>query len=262
MKIRWVNYQMKRRDKNTQEGGSPGWMTTYSDLVTLLLCFFVLLYSMSQLDIARFEAVAESYRNRVIFFDGSPSKIDFEQTGESATIREPNKDIEKDNILDPDRVTSNQRSLEELLNEVEGFLEENQLRDVISANRTDQGVVLILQERILFDSGQAELKPDGLPFLDKISLLLSKIPNYVRVEGHTDNRPISTVQYPSNWELSGARASSVIRHILDSGEFNPSRFIAAGYGDTRPIVPNTSSENWQKNRRVEIVILELSEGQN
>src|SRR5690606_8321240 len=119
-----------------------------------------------------------------------------------------------------------------------------------------------LQERILFDSGQAELKPDGLPFLDKISLLLSKIPNYVRVEGHTDNRPISTVQYPSNWELSGARASSVIRHILDSGEFNPSRFIAAGYGDTRPIVPNTSSENWQKNRRVEIVILELSEDQN
>ena len=253
---------MKRRDKNTQEGGSPGWMTTYSDLVTLLLCFFVLLYSMSQLDIARFEAAAESFRNRVIFFDGSPSKIDFEQTGESATIREPNKDIEKDNILDPDRVTSNQRSLEELLNEVEGFLEENQLQDVISANRTDQGVVLILQERILFDSGQAELKPDGLPFLDKISLLLSKIPNYVRVEGHTDNRPISTVQYPSNWELSGARASSVIRHILDSGEFNPSRFIAAGYGDTRPIVPNTSSENWQKNRRVEIVILELSEGQN
>ena len=253
---------MKRRDKNTQEGGSPGWMTTYSDLVTLLLCFFVLLYSMSQLDIARFEAAAESFRNRVIFFDGSPSKIDFEQTGESATIREPNKDIEKDNILDPDRITSNQRSLEELLKKVEGFLEENQLRDVISANRTDQGVVLILQERILFDSGQAELKPDGLPFLDKISLLLSKIPNYVRVEGHTDNRPISTVQYPSNWELSGARASSVIRHILDSGEFNPSRFIAAGYGDTRPIVPNTSSENWQKNRRVEIVILELSEGQN
>lgn len=253
---------MKRRDKNTQEGGSPGWMTTYSDLVTLLLCFFVLLYSMSQLDIARFEAVAESFRNRVIFFDGSPSKIDFEQTGESATIREPNKEIEKENILDPDRITSNQRSLEELLKKVEGFLEENQLRDVISANRTDQGVVLILQERILFDSGQAELKPDGLPFLDKISLLLSKIPNYVRVEGHTDNRPISTVQYPSNWELSGARASSVIRHILDSGEFNPSRFIAAGYGDTRPIVPNTSSENWQKNRRVEIVILELSEGQN
>lgn len=253
---------MKRRDKNTQEGGSPGWMTTYSDLVTLLLSFFVLLYSMSQLDIARFEAVAESFRNRVIFFDGSPSKIDFEQTGESATIREPNKEIEKENILDPDRVTSNQRSLEELLKEVEGFLEENQLRDVISANRTDQGVVLILQERILFDSGQAELKPDGLPFLDKISLLLSKIPNYVRVEGHTDNRPISTVQYPSNWELSGARASSVIRHILDSGEFNPSRFIAAGYGDTRPIVPNTSSENWQKNRRVEIVILELSEDQN
>lgn len=253
---------MKRREKKPQGGGSPGWMTTYADLVTLLMCLFVLLYSMSQIDVAKFEAVAESFRNRVIFFDGSPSTIDFEPTSDSATIRDQNPDIEKENFLDSDGFTSNQRSLQELLREVEGFLEENQLQDVISANRTDQGVVLILQERILFDSGQAELKPDGLPFLDKISLLLSKIPNYVRVEGHTDNRPISTVQYPSNWELSGARASSVIRHILDSGEFNPSRFIAAGYGDTRPIVPNTSSENWQKNRRVEIVILELSEGQN
>lgn len=133
---------------------------------------------------------------------------------------------------------------------------------MISANRTDQGVVLILQERLLFDSAEADLKPEGEPFLDKVALLLNNIPNYVRVEGHTDNRPIATRQYPSNWELSGARASSVIRHILASGDYNEQRFIAAGYGDTRPIVPNDSVENLQKNRRVEMVILELPEGPN
>jgi len=247
---------MKRREKKPAKGGSPAWMTTYSDLVTLLLCFFVLLYSMSQLDIARFEAVAESFRNRVIFFEGSPSAIDFEPS------REQEADLEKENFIGSEGFTQNQMSLEQLLSEVEGFLEENQLQDVITANRTDQGVVLILQERILFDSAEAELKAEGEPFLDKVALLLSNIPNYVRVEGHTDSRPISTRQYPSNWELSGARASSVIRHILDSGEFNAERFIAAGHGDTRPIVPNDSVENLQKNRRVEIVILELTEGPN
>ena len=257
-----MTYQMKRREKKPAEGGSPAWMTTYSDLVTLLLCFFVLLYSMSQIDVARFEAVAESFRNRIIFFEGSPSKIDFESTSDSATAREQDPDLEKDNFIGSEGLTPNQRSLEELLTVVEGFLEENQLQDVITANRTDQGVVLILQERLLFDSGQAVLKSEGEPFLDKVALLLSNIPNYVRVEGHTDDRPISTRQYPSNWELSGARASSVIRHILASGDFNEQRFIASGYGDTRPIVPNDSSDNWQKNRRVEIVILELSEGPN
>ena len=259
--IRWVTYQMKRREKK-KVGSGAGWMTTYSDLVTLLLCFFVLLYSMSQIDIAKFEALAESFRNNNVIFDNNSSPIDFENTTDSATIRDQGEDLEKDNFLGADGLTSNQKSLEELLVEVEGFLEQNQLQDVISANRTDQGVVLILQERLLFDSAEADLKPEGEPFLDKVALLLNSIPNYVRVEGHTDNRPIATRQYPSNWELSGARASSVIRHILASGDYNEQRFIAAGYGDTRPIVPNDSVENLQKNRRVEMVILELSEGPN
>lgn len=252
---------MKRREKKPPKG-SPAWMTTYSDMITLILVFFILLFSMSQIDVARFEALAESFRNRNIIFENNSSAIDFENTIDSATIRDQGEDLEKDNFLGADGLTSNQKSLEELLVEVEGFLEQNQLQDVISANRTDQGVVLILQERLLFDSAEADLKPEGEPFLDKVALLLNNIPNYVRVEGHTDNRPIATRQYPSNWELSGARASSVIRHILASGDYNEQRFIAAGYGDTRPIVPNDSVENLQKNRRVEMVILELSEGPN
>lgn len=252
---------MKRREKKTPKG-SPAWMTTYSDMITLILVFFILLFSMSQIDVARFEALAESFRNRNIIFENNSSAIDFENTIDSATTRDQDADLEKENFIGAEELTPNQKSLEELLTEVEGFLEENQLQEVISANRTDQGVVLILQERLLFDSAAATLKPEGEPFLDKVALLLNNIPNYVRVEGHTDNRPISTRQYPSNWELSGARASSVIRHILASGDFSEQRFIAAGYGDTRPIVTNDSAENLQKNRRVEMVILELSEGPN
>ena len=258
--MRWVSYPMKRRSrrKKPAESGSPAWMTTYSELVTLLLCFFVLLYSMSQIDVARFEAVAESFRNRPIFFEGS-SAIDFDYTNENATIRDRGdiEDLAKDHF-DVEAITSNERSLESLLSEVEGFLEEHNLQEVISANRTAEGIVLILQERILFDTSEATIKAEAEPFLDKIALLLENIPNEIRVEGHTDNRQISTTQYPSNWELSGARASSTIRHLVEIGGFDQDRFTSVGYDETRPIAPNDSEENWQKNRRVEIVILKLS----
>src|SRR5690625_1007864 len=139
--MRRVNYQMKRREKKPPSGGSPGWMTTYGDLVTLLLCFFVLLYSMSQIDIARFEAVAESFRNRSIFYDGS-SAIDFEQTTDSATIRDQGEydDMMKGEGVFSDTLRQNETSLEELLREVESFLEENGLEETISANLSDEGV--------------------------------------------------------------------------------------------------------------------------
>lgn len=260
---------MKRREKKPPKG-SPKWMTTFSDLMTLILVFFILLFSMSAIDASRFEAVAESFRNRMIF-DGFPSTLDMEHPTENSN---PNQQQEgatdfKNNLFDEevddlDELTEHEfdqeednDTLDELLAEIEGYLEENQLQDVISANRTDQGVVLILQERLLFDSAEASIKSEGEPFLGKVALLLENIPNEVRVEGHTDNRPISTFQFPSNWELSSARASSVIRYIVSNHDFEEERFISVGFGDTRPVAPNDSPTNWARNRRVEIVILEL-----
>ncbi|GAA5416371.1 chemotaxis protein LafU [Paraliobacillus ryukyuensis] len=263
---------MKRRKKKIDKG-APKWMTTFSDMMTLILVFFILLFSMSQIDKVKFEAVAESFRNRMIF-DTYPSPLKMDHPTENSEPREENEGAEerlnnlsaseaesennKDEPKNSQVMDENQDSLDELLAEVRTFLRENDLENTITANRTDQGVVLILQERVLFDSGEAELKSSGKPFLQKVGLLLSNIPNEVRVEGHTDDRPISTMQYPSNWELSGARASRVIRYIADESNLEESRFIAVGYGDTRPIVKN-SEENWSKNRRVEIVILELDE---
>lgn len=256
---------MKRPEKKVKKG-APAWMTTFSDMMTLILVFFILLFSMSQIDAARFEAVAESFRNRMIF-TGFPSNLDMQNPTENSN---PNQNQEgatdfKNNLFDQDvddldeSTEDNKEELDELLQEVEGYLEENNLQDVISANRTDQGVVLILQERVLFETAEANVKSEGEPFLDKVGLLLTNIPNEVRVEGHTDNRPISTTVYPSNWELSGARASSVIRFILEKHNLDQERFIAVGYGDTRPIAPNDSVENWRRNRRVEIVILEIGQ---
>lgn len=253
-----------RRPNKKQPKGSPRWMTTYSDMITLILVFFILLFSMSQIDLVKFEAVAESFRNRVIF-DHYPSTIPMEHPSESPELREGSKDF-RENFFDreddgdlSEYEVNDAESLDDLLAEIQAFLRENDLENDITANRSEQGVVLILQERILFDSGEANIKPSGEPFLDQVGLLLKNLPNKVRVEGHTDNRPISTMQFPSNWELSAGRASSVIRHILESNDLEENRFIAVGYSDTRPIVENDSPENWSKNRRVEIVILELSQ---
>ncbi|WP_079530542.1 flagellar motor protein MotS [Halobacillus hunanensis] len=229
------------RRKKTEQKGSPKWMTTYADMITLILVFFILLFSMSQVNLVKFDAIAQSFQNRMIL-EFYPSPVE--------------DDHPKD-LTDPEHTADQSSSLDELLKEVNQYLESHQLKDTISASRTDEGIVLVLQEQLLFSSGEAAILESGKPFLNKMGTLLAAIPNDVKVEGHTDNRPISTFKYPSNWELSGARAGSVIRYLLSNTEdIKQSRFTAAAYADTRPMVPNNSVENWSKNRRVEIVILD------
>lgn len=219
--------------------GAPLWMVTYSDLVTLILVFFVLLFSMSQIDLVKFRVIAESFRDRQIL-DFNPSIIPLDELPEGE---------EKEENIDHE-----EKNLQSLLTEIQQFLAENGLEDVIVANRTERGVVLVLDEQVLFETGDATIIGGQNDFLDKVGTMLKGMTNLVKVEGHTDNRPITTFRYPSNWELSAARSSSVIRYLVDKFDLDPARFIAIGYGDTRPIVPNDGPENWAKNRRVEIVI--------
>ncbi|UFT98060.1 flagellar motor protein MotB [Radiobacillus kanasensis] len=256
---------MKLRQKEKKNKGAPKWMVTYADMVTLVLVFFILLFSMSQLDMVKFQELAESFRNRMIF-DAYPSVV----SNENPTNEEKQEEAGQDEVLDdpvekqPVAVPEEEvDSLDQLLQLVNAFIKENNLEATVTANRRQEGVELVLQEKVLFDSGEAEIIEAGRPLLDRIATLLKNVPNKIKVEGHTDNRPISNFRYPSNWELSGARASSVIRYLEDNHQFQGSKFEASiGYGDTKPIVPNTSSENWSKNRRVEIVILQQVENSN
>lgn len=249
----------RRRVRKNNDKGAPKWMVTYSDMVTLILVFFILLFSMSQIDSVKFQAVSESFRNRMIM-DFMPSMVPADHPSESTNNLDSDKDIDEIDFSNnlPSKIDKDNEEdpLDSLVADVEKFLNENELNDVITATRTERGVVLVLQESILFESGEAEIIESGKPFLKRIGSLLSSIPNYVKVEGHTDSRPISNMIYPSNWELSGARSSSVIRYLIEENDYEESRFSAVGYGDTRSLVPNTSAENWSKNRRVEIVILE------
>ncbi|MBG9445871.1 flagellar motor protein MotS [Cytobacillus firmus] len=232
---------MRRRRRSPKPPkGAPIWMVTFSDLVTLILVFFILLFSMSQIDLMKFQAISDSFRDKQVL-DFQPSIIPAENQGEM----EENTEKEGSGQFD---------SLDELQMEIQSFLDVNGLEEVIVANRTERGVVLVLQEQVLFESGEASLIESSYPFLDKVGTLLANMPNLVKVEGHTDDRPITTYRYPSNWELSAARASTVIRYLTEGHNLDSHRFMAIGYGETRPIVPNSGPENWEKNRRVEIII--------
>lgn len=232
---------MKRRRRPApQSPGAPKWMVTFSDLITLILVFFILLFSMSQIDIVKFRTIADSFQQRQIL-EFYPSVIPFDNPSAEPEVESgEGREAEQD--------------LNSLLSNIQSYLKENELTDVVVATRSERGVVLVLQEQALFASGEATVLPDAYPFLDKVGGLLSEIPNFVKVEGHTDNRPINTYRFPSNWELSSARASSVVRYLITTEDLDPKRFIAVGYGDTRPVAPNDKVENLQKNRRVEVII--------
>ena len=124
----------------------------------------------------------------------------------------------------------------------------------INVRYSNQGTHITFEDFLLFSFGKADINPGGLAFLEKMAALIQKIPYPVRVEGHTDNVPIHTVRYPSNWELSIARAVSVVKYFAESGRINPQRLSAVGDGQTRPLVPNDSPANRTRNRRVEIVL--------
>jgi len=254
---------MRRRMRKKENSGAPKWMVTYSDMVTLVLVFFILLFSMSQIDLHKFESITQSFQSRAVL-DFLPSTVPADDefpsnngTGGSGVIADDEK--EEPNLEDLMEYLEDWEKKAEVNNrlytDVQDFLHTEELGDVISATQTDEGVILVLQDNILFDPGKAEILDSGRDFLNKVAHLINDITNIVRVEGHTDNRPMSSYRYPSNWELSGARAGSVVRYLIEEHGIDEERFLIAGYGETRPVAPNDTAENQSKNRRVEIVIL-------
>lgn len=254
----------KRKDKKKEnQAGSPAWMATYSDLMSLLLTFFILLFSMSSVSEERFKDVADSLRVALIgsssdaILDGSGDTIgddildDYGDAGEQEEV-EPEEIIGDDPSVDPNYVPEEVVTLYDTVN---GFLEEEGLNADVTLSRDQDGVYIDIQEAILFDSGRAELKTNGQETLGQLANLFTLFDNEIIVEGYTDNVPMNNRQFPSNWELSTGRALSVLRYLSETYDINPSRLSARGYGEHRPIVPNDSDENRAMNRRVNIVIV-------
>ncbi len=237
---------VRRRIRDDNAPRSSPWLNTYADMVTLLMTFFILLFAMSILNQSKFMSVMGSLQGAFGILEGAQPKI-FDP-----------KDILPSPEADLNLVEMELAHLEKM---GEAFLEElrqESLADLVSTKLEERGLVLRLADSLLFDLGSADLRMDAGPVLNKVGELISGIPNPVKVEGHTDNWPISTEKFPSNWELSTGRAASVVRFLLANFDVYGGRLQAGGYGEHHPIDTNGTVQGRQKNRRVDIIILRAS----
>lgn len=258
--------------------GAPAWLATFADLMSLLLCFFVLLLSMASMDLAKFKAAAGSMKeafgvqrelvldqipmgNSVIeqhFSPGEPTPTPLDEIRQSSEGQVEQLDQNAD-ILERAR----QKLVEDKLNEIEEqadkirqALAEEIEQGVISVERKGFKIVMRIRERGSFDSASAVLQPGFEPVMAKITASVAESQGKIVVAGHTDDVPIKTSVYRSNWELSSSRAVTVAHRMMDEKKIDPGRFLIEGHADTHPLVPNDTQQNRAINRRVEIAIVQ------
>ena len=249
---------MIKAKKQQRKKGSPAWMATFSDLMTLILVFFILLFSFSEIDATKFRMIAYSFKGLI---DESYSMVPMEYPLSSPILNDNPTGVSKDKQEGKDQENNQAKSendeLDDLLQRIKSYLHEHDLEGVIIATREERGVELVLQESVLFDSGQAVVKQQAKPFLGKVADLIETLPNTVEVEGHTDShRIIQPSMYTSNWNLSGDRSANVVNYFVKEHNIPADRFRISGYADTKPIGDNSTTEGRLKNRRVVIVILD------
>ncbi|MBW4081606.1 flagellar motor protein MotB [Paenibacillus sp. S150] len=274
-----MRHRNRRKPRWGERESSDRWMITYADLITLLLIFFVVLYAMSSLDTQKFNIItgslSDTFKTGSSVLDGGNGVLDGEQgaedagtgnnaeagqgnTGDGSQASAPPSDAAEDRQPTARELAFREQEarLAALMGVITQYVADNNLEDQIFVTDKPQGIAITLSDRFLFDAGQADLKPPALPALRQLSGLFRGIGATISIEGHTDNTPVSAgSRYNDNWELSGARALSVLRFFLDSGKLDPNTFQYAGYADTRPAASNSSAEGRQKNRRVEITVL-------
>ena len=242
---------MAKREEPEEHNNSERWMLTYLDMITLLMVFFVLMYSMSSLDAQKFNALAAQLGidmgggNSVL----SNQTIDpsMNQQSDPAAVLPQASDSSGDAI-------STEMSLVQVEKEIKELIKQENLGEFVSENLDERGVVISMREAMLFELGSADINQHASDVLGKITNIIGNTKNFIRVEGSTDDLPIHTAVYASNWELASQRAVNVVAIMINNG-LDPSRVSAMSYGEYRPIVPNTSEENRKRNRRVDIVII-------
>jgi chemotaxis protein MotB len=275
-------------EEHEEHVNHEAWVIPYADMLTLLMALFLMLWATSTVNEEKFAALAESLRDafgngtgemQQAVMEGSPGVFDGQESGVEGGDRDKVPDSENPAIMAQvtrptavDELTASQAIEREQLRQELQMRETATLNSVqkqISAHAASEGVlesvkfrqterglvVTIVTDQVVFESGSSVLQPRGERIVRVIAEALNKAPNKVMVEGHTDNQPIATAQFPSNWELSGGRGASVLRYMVDNVGFDRQRIAAAGYGDTQPLASNADPAGRSTNRRVEVVVL-------
>ncbi|SCA58187.1 OmpA family protein [Candidatus Terasakiella magnetica] len=266
----------EQEEKKCPPQGSPAWMATFADLMSLLLVLFVLLLTFSEMNVIKYKQMAGAMRNAfgiskedrlagVIEVDGqlqrkvarnvSPTDIQIP----TVSMDIPDTTDEEEFDIDPQESPEEQAS--DVENEVAKIIAEEAADQGVDVEREGNEVKIRFPSEIAFGSGSSNIGADFADLLDKLTDVIKKSQGQVQVGGHTDNIPLGGGgQYRSNWDLSAARATSVVHHFLNHSDIAPQKMAVQGFGDSRPLVPNDSPENRSRNRRVEITLV-LGEGE-
>ena len=238
----------RKKAEEEVKKGAPEWMATYGDMVTLLLCFFVLLFAMSSVDSQKYKAVVQS-------LSGALGVLD---SGTTVTLDPLVNNYPSDSPTD---TPTDAQEFGEMQEELQKILEESELNGQIKLEINERGLLIRFMDSVLFDSGKADLTPGAAQIIDKVSAIIKDSDKKIAIEGHTDDIPISTYKFPSNWELSTTRAVNVVKYMINNG-IDPVRLSAAGYADQHPISDNKTVDGRKNNRRVDMVILRSTTNQN
>ncbi len=263
--------------------GLAPWMATFADMMSLLMCFFVLLLSFSEIDAIRFKKMAEAMKDAfgvqrevpvtevvkgtsVIMQEFSPGTPEPTPVNE---IRQQTSDEQKERLDFPDNAGQEEldidtaqavmqakmeQEVEKQAEKLKEMLDEEISEDLLDVEREKTKIIIRIQEKGSFPSGRATLNPEFFEVISKITSVIANTPGKIIVAGHTDNIPISTSRFRSNWELSSARAVTVVHAMLSNAALDEERFLIQGYADAQPLVPNDTRENRALNRRVELII--------
>ncbi len=265
----------RKKKESEEESNNERWLVSYADFITLLFAFFTTLYAISTVDAQKMGKMVMSMRASFdsAVFDSGSNTLALSQGAGGAASSPPREVLQSAalpssaNKMDPaikglesvktsrKQVLSGERALGRLKRNIETLLGKDVMKGMVRTQLDHRGLVISLGEGIVFDSGSDLIKPEGKSLLDTLATSLVSLGNYIRVEGHTDNFPISNSRFPSNWELSTARATSVVSYMIVKFGFQPELFSAAGYAEYRPAVPNDTEEGRARNRRVDIVVL-------
>jgi len=230
---------MRRKNGADEHENLERWLLTYADLITLLLAFFIMMYTFSKQDAQKYNEVTAHLKS--IFSGGSGIAKKGNLEGKLPV------DLQM-------QIGSNAMIEERIKQEFREIADENGLKNNITVFTDARGVVVRIMDKAFYDEGKADLKQGAKNALNKIIPIMKGIKNHIRIEGHTDDTPISKGEFKSNWELSVRRATEVVRYIVEKGPIAPDRISATGYAEYRPIVSNDTAENKALNRRVEIII--------
>lgn len=242
-----VSIRKKYSDSGSSDEGNS-WLSTYSDLMTLLLCFFVMLFAFSNVDESKFAQVVSSFRNMVLPNSGDQVfnlYNDYDALDQMVSIINEEREEEG---------RGEGASIEKMKEQLENAIKEMELDENVKVIERDDYLILRFDSVILFDLSSADIRESAKDVLIKLGNILKDLDNQIIVQGHTDNLPINTEQFPSNWELSTRRATNVVRFFIDKCGIEPSRLTATGNAEFKPVAPNDTPENRQQNRRIDIVV--------